>query len=146
MKIEIKSFEQLHNEELYQLIRLRLEVFSVEQNCAYQDCDNKDQSAWHLLMWEGETLAGYLRILDKHVKFKEFTIGRVITAKDYRGKGLGKLCMEKAIAFIKTNFGDEPIRISAQKYAKGFYENVGFQQVSDEYLEDGIVHIEMLHP
>ncbi len=146
MKIEIKAFEQLNAKEVYELIRLRLEVFSVEQNCAYQDCDNKDQNAWHLLLWDHETLAGCLRILPKKIKFEEITIGRVITKKAYRKKGLGKLCMQKAIDFVKETLGDEPIRISAQTHAKEFYESVGFRQVSGEYMEDGIPHIQMLHP
>ena len=145
MEIQIKSFSQLSNEELYQLIKLRIEVFCVEQNCVYQDCDNMDQEAWPLLLWDQDRLAGCLRILDKHKKFSEISIGRVVTSPKYRGKGFGKLCMEKALQFIKATFGEEPIRISAQKYAKGFYESLGFAQDSGEYLEDGIVHIEMLY-
>lgn len=146
MDLQIKPFSQLTNKELYQLIQLRVEVFCVEQNCVYQDCDNKDQDAWHLLLWDKGQLAGCLRILDKEKKFPEISIGRVITAREYRGRGLGKLCMEKAVHFIKTTLGEERIRISAQKYAKGFYESVGFVQDSGEYLEDGIMHIEMIHP
>lgn len=145
MDLQIKPFSQLTTQELYQILKLRIEVFCVEQNCVYQDCDDKDQAAYHLLLKDGDQLAGYLRILGKNKKFRELSIGRVITAGSHRGTGLGKLCMQKAIDFIKENFGDEPIRISAQKYAVGFYESVGFVQDSDEYLEDGIPHVEMLH-
>ena len=145
MEFHTKTFGELTNSELYAILKLRIAVFCVEQDCVYQDCDDYDQQAIHIFLTDGDEVAGYLRILKRNTKFKEVSIGRVITNPAYRGKGVGKQCMQKAISYIQTEWKEDRIRISAQKYAKGFYENVGFRQDSEEYLEDGIAHIEMIH-
>jgi ElaA protein len=139
-----KSFGELNSHELYAIMRLRNEVFIVEQNCVYQDADNKDQKSFHLLGWVGNDLAAYARLLPKGVSFPYASIGRVITSQKFRSSGAGKALMKQAINYCYQLFGNQPIKIGAQLYLKKFYEGFGFQQVSDEYLEDDIPHIEML--
>lgn len=138
-----KSFEALTNIELYRIMQLRLEIFSVEQNCVYQDADNKDFQAFHLSAWNDDILVAYCRILPPELSFKEASIGRVVTAADYRKTGIGRALMEKAIATTFQQFNCRQITISAQLYLQKFYESLGFLQVSDPYLEDGIPHVEM---
>lgn len=139
-----KSFNELTTRELYSILQLRNEVFVVEQNCAYQDVDNKDLKSFHLMAFWGDTLAAYCRILPPGLSFNEASIGRVITAPSHRGKGVGIHLIEKAIEEAHHAFGGQSIKIGAQLYLKKFYEGFGFAQTSDVYLEDGIEHIEML--
>lgn len=147
MKISwtVKSFEELSNKELYAILKLRAEVFVVEQNCAYQDLDGKDGGSYHLMgVNEENKLIAYSRLLSPKVSYKEISIGRVVTSPAFRKKGVGKQLMEKSIEEIHKLYGKHPIRIGAQRYLKNFYENFNFVQTSDEYLEDSIPHIEML--
>lgn len=144
MNLYIKTFEELTVDELYKILKLRSEVFVVEQNCVYQDCDNKDRNAYHLFAIENDEVISYLRILNKGISYKEVSIGRVLTNKDRRGIGLGKMCMLNAIDFIRNNLNENKIRISAQEYAVPFYESVGFKLHSNVYLEDDIPHVEMI--
>ncbi len=139
-----KSFDQLNIAELYSILQLRNEVFVVEQNCVYQDIDNKDLRCFHLMAFDGDVLAAYSRILPPGVSFEEASIGRVITSPNYRGKGIGVTLLEKGIKEAKTTFKVNKIRIGAQLYLKKFYESFGFVQTSEIYLEDGIEHIDML--
>ena len=138
-----KSFEELTNRELYAIMQLRMEIFSVEQNCIYQDADNKDFQSFHLSAWDNNILVAYCRILPPELSFKEASIGRVITAAAYRKNGTGRALMEKAIALTLQQFNCHQITIGGQLYLKKFYNSLGFTQVSDTYLEDGIPHIEM---
>jgi ElaA protein len=138
-----KSFEELTNRELYAIIQLRIEIFSVEQNCAYQDADNKDFLSFHLCAWDEKTLVAYCRILPPELSFKEASIGRVVTAATYRKKGTGRALMQKAIALTLQQFNCHQVTIGAQLYLNKFYNSLGFSQVSDTYLEDGIPHVEM---
>jgi len=138
-----KSFDQLTNRELYAIMQLRMEIFSVEQNCVYQDADNKDFQSFHLSAWDNDILVAYCRILPPELSFKEASIGRVITAAAYRKNGTGRALMQKAIALTLQQFDCRQITIGAQLYLKKFYNSLGFTQVSDTYLEDGIPHIEM---
>ncbi len=140
----VKSFSELTLQELYAIIKLRVDVFVVEQDCVYPDLDDKDQDALHVfyISEEGE-LFGYLRILNKGTSYEEMAIGRVIIAEKYRRYKLGERLMKDGIEEIEK-LGESFIRISAQEHLKSFYERVGFKQVSDMYLEDGIPHIEML--
>jgi len=140
----LKKFEELTNTELYKILQLREEVFIVEQACIYPDIDNKDEHAHHLTAFEGCKLVGYLRILGKGVSFAEVSIGRVIVPKTHRGRGIAKKIMQDAIDFIGNELGEKQIRISAQSYAIPFYKGLGFEIVSEEYLEDDIPHVEML--
>lgn len=144
---QIKRFKDLAPQELYDIIRLRNEVFVVEQNCVFQDADNKDQASWHLSgRDENGSLLAYCRILPAGLSYPEVSIGRVVSSGLARGKGAGKKLMEKAIFFIRKEFGDCPVKIGAQLYLKRFYEEFGFVQSGDIYLEDGIEHIEMRKP
>lgn len=138
-----KSFEELTNSELYMIMQLRMEIFSVEQNCVYQDADNKDFESFHLAAWDNDTLVAYCRILPPGLSFKEASIGRVITAAVYRKSGVGRELMKRAIETTLHQFKCRQITIGAQLYLKKFYESLGFVRISDTYLEDGIPHIEM---
>jgi ElaA protein len=144
MDIRIKKFKNLELNELYELLRLRSEVFVVEQNCVYQDLDGKDQKAFHLLAYQNENLVGYTRIFTPGCYFKEASIGRVLVAEKSRNLGLGYQIMKASIEFINKELSETSIHISAQTYLKNFYNNLGFKEIGEEYLEDGIPHINML--
>ena len=140
----VKHFNDLSPFELYAILRLRNEVFVVEQNCVFQDADNKDQRAWHLMGWLGENLVAGTRLLPAGVTFAEASIGRVVTSPSVRGQDIGKELMRQSIERLGQFIGVVPIRIGAQLYLKGFYEAFGFVQASEVYLEDSIEHIEMI--
>ena len=139
----IKKFDELTITELYEILRVRAEVFVVEQDCVYQDLDLKDKKAYHLFCEENGEIAAYLRIQEKGVSYREISIGRVLTRKDYRRKGLCRELMMRAISFVEQELKESEIRISAQLYLRAFYESLGFIPTSEVYLEDGIKHIEM---
>lgn len=141
--ISCKPFASLTPHELYAIMQLRNEVFVVEQNCVYQDADNKDPFCHHLMIWDGQKLIAYSRLLPKGLAYGRMSIGRVISAPAYRRTGAGKLLIETAIETCHKLFGEGPIKIGAQLYLKKFYASFGFEQTSDIYLEDGIEHIEM---
>lgn len=170
MKIEIRHFDELTTGQLYEAVKLRGEIFVVEQECVYPDCDGRDRDCWHLMAWDdekrsdggqdsgqnvagekgtdaydgiGNPLAGYLRILPRGSVFDEMAIGRVMVRASYRGGSLAREMMEHALAFIVKQ-GEKRVRISAQQYLTAFYESLGFHIVSEGYLEDGIPHIDMV--
>ena len=138
-----KNFGELSVDELYAILQLRNEVFSVEQNCVYQDADDKDQPAYHLCGWDGNKLAAYCRILPKGISYGHPSIGRVVTSPQYRKGGYGREMMQLAVRKTIEQFNDPVIIISAQLYLQQFYESIGFVQVSEMYMEDGIPHIKM---
>lgn len=139
----IKSFKELSVDELYDILRLRSEIFVVEQNCVYLDIDGKDKLALHLFgEFEGKIVA-YSRLFKSGITFDTASIGRVVVDANYRDKKLGHDLMRKAITEIQYHFGESKITIGAQLYLKKFYESHGFVQTSEMYLEDGIPHIEM---
>jgi ElaA protein len=138
-----KPFNELTPAELYTIIQLRIEVFSVEQNCVYQDADGKDTGSFHLCGWDGNRLAAYCRLLPAGLSYDHPSIGRVVTSLLYRKGGYGRILMQKAIAQSVKQFNDPIIIISAQLYLKAFYQSLGFAPVSDVYLEDDIPHIKM---
>lgn len=140
----IKAFKELTIEELYTLLKLRNEVFVVEQNCVYLDTDDKDQSSFHLMVFKDNFLAGYSRLVPAGLSYPEVSIGRVVTSAQFRGNGFGKQVMELAIKGCYEKFGKVDIRISAQHHLIKFYGFVGFVAVGDMYMEDGIPHIGML--
>lgn len=140
----LKAFTELSNYELYEILKLRSKVFVVEQNCVFQDMDDKDTKCMHLMGFADNALVAYSRLVPSGVSYKEVSIGRVVTDPDYRAKGLGKELMQLSIEKIEEAFGKNPIRIGAQLYLKDFYESFGFNINSAEYIEDGIPHIEML--
>ncbi len=139
-----KHFDALTSAELYSILRLRSEVFVVEQNCVYLDADNKDRLAWHLMGWNNDVLVACSRILPSGVAFTEASIGRVVTSPTERRLGAGKELMRLSMEKLYELFGNAPIRIGAQLYLKKFYESFGFVQCGEVYLEDGIKHIEMV--
>ena len=140
----IKAFGEFTNLELYEMLRLRSEVFVVEQNCVYQDLDNKDPKSIHLLYYANDELAGCTRLLPTGLSYDDISIGRVVIAPTFRGLGLGKKIMEASIAGCQEKFGKSPIRISAQYHLSNFYQSLGFMEQGEPYDEDGIPHIEML--
>ena len=138
-----KRFETLSSLELYELLKLRSEVFVVEQNCVYLDIDGKDEKALHLLgTFEGKIVA-YARLFKPNDYFAEASIGRVVTHPNFRERKIGHILMREAVESIRIYFGESKITISAQLYLKKFYESHGFVQTSEMYLEDDIPHIEM---
>lgn len=139
-----KHFSELSTAELYDILELRSKVFVVEQNCVYQDLDFKDQKSWHLMGWNNGQLTAYVRVLPPGVSYSEASIGRVITHPNYRRSGLGKELMQIAIDKTCAQFGVKTIKIGAQCYLHQFYTNLGFSVSGDEYLEDGIPHVEMV--
>ncbi|NLC83953.1 MAG: GNAT family N-acetyltransferase [Ruminococcaceae bacterium] len=144
MNWKFKKFADLSTEEIYGIIKLRIEVFIIEQNCIYQDCDGRDQAALHLFVQADDRIVAYLRILPKGSFYEEICIGRLVVQKDYRGQGLARELMLKAISFIESDLRENEIKIQAQVYLTEFYKSLGFVQVSEEYLEDNLPHIDML--
>ena len=142
--IFIKSFYDLTKDELYNILRLRSEVFIVEQNCVYQDIDQKDQSALHVFLKKNNQIIAYTRIFKPNDYFKYSSIGRVVVIKNKRGSKIGSQIMNFSIKKIEEIFNEKKIKISAQKYLINFYEKLGFSVIGDEYLEDGIPHIAMI--
>ena len=136
-----KPFLQLTTDELYALLRVRSEVFVVEQNCVYQDLDGDDQEAILLWLTLEDKIVALARVCPAGTHMTEISIGRVITTE--RGKGYGKQIMLDAIDAAIEHFGATNIDIEAQEYAKGFYEGVGFKQSSETFMLDGIPHIKM---
>ena len=143
LKWKIKSFEALTVSELYDLLKLRSEIFVVEQNCVYLDIDGKDKKALHLIGECEDKIVAYSRLFDAGISFDNASIGRVEVDADYRDRKWGHDLMREAIKEIKSNFGKDKITIGAQLYLKNFYESHGFVQTSEMYLEDDIPHIEM---
>lgn len=140
---KIKSFEDLSVHELYDMLRLRSEIFVVEQNCVYLDLDGKDKVALHLLgEFEGKIVA-CSRLFKPGISFENASIGRVVVDAHYRERKWGHHLMRESIAGIENHFGERKITIGAQLYLKKFYETHGFMQTSEMYLEDDIPHIEM---
>jgi len=144
MKIEIKTFQELELQELYEVLQLRSEIFVVEQDCVYQDMDHKDQLAFHIMGYKEGKIVAYTRIFKPGDYFKEASIGRVLVRKSERQYGYGLEIMKASINTIHKKFGPTAIYISAQKYLTKFYISLGFKVVGEAYLEDGIPHVGMI--
>ena len=142
--IVAKTFYELNSEDLYQILRLRSEVFVVEQDCVYQDLDNKDQISVHIFKKEKDKIVAYTRIFKSGDYYKNPSIGRVVVSKKNRGRELGKKIMIYSIEYIKKNIEGDKIELSAQKYLDKFYKDLGFYKIGEDYLEDGIPHQRML--
>ena len=143
MRWVLKKFQELTPDELYALLRLRAEVFVVEQTCAFQDLDNKDQPSYHLLGFLQDELVAYTRLVPPGISYTAASIGRVVTSPAHRKKGFGKLLMQESIKVCDQLFGKNTIMIGAQCYLIEFYSSLGFVLSGEIYLEDGIEHIEM---
>jgi ElaA protein len=140
-----KKFADLTNNELYDILRLRSEVFVVEQNCAFLDMDNKDQIAYHTMGWLGSELVATTRLFNVDQSYQGYqSIGRVVGSPRHRGIGIGKELMNFSIQECEKLFGKGPIKIGAQLYLKKFYSELGFEQSGEIYFEDLIEHIPMI--
>jgi len=139
----LKSFKDLNKEELYKLLQLRIEVFVVEQNCPYQDFDDLDQAAQHMWIEEAGEVISYLRINSGGTKFKEPSLGRIVTKEKYRKNGLATKLIYEALKVIQEKYG-RPVMISAQSHLQNYYQAFGFETCSEEYLEDDIPHVNMI--
>ena len=146
MNTVIKKFSELSTEEIYNILKLRSEVFVVEQNCVYQDIDEKDKKATHLFIEKNNEIIAYTRIFKKGDYYEENpSIGRVVVSKKERGKKLGKEIMLNSIKFIKKELEGRKIELSAQKYLDKFYKDLDFYSEGEDYLEDGIPHQRMFY-
>ena len=142
MKLRVKHYSELTRDELFDIYKLRAEVFVVEQNCAYQDIDDADRIAYHVWLEDGNGIAAYARVLPPDVVTGETVIGRVIAKR--RRCGLGKRIVEACVCVAKERLGADTVYIRAQTQAQGFYEKCGFSAISDEFIEDGIPHVKMI--
>ncbi|RDZ27360.1 GNAT family N-acetyltransferase [Lysobacter silvisoli] len=143
----VQPYDRLERDQLYDLLRLRAQVFVIEQNCVYLDPDDKDRhpEALHLLGYAGDgALAAYLRILPAGLSYPQVSFGRVLTAPDYRGRGLGDLMVERALDAIQAQWPGADVQIGAQAHLQGYYGKHGFEPSSEPYVEDGIPHIDLL--
>ena len=142
MELRVKRFNELSTEELYRILKLRVSVFVVEQNCPYPELDDRDQEALHVWFEDEGGILAYLRILDRGVVSEYVTIGRVIAVK--RRCGFGSRILSEGIRIAREVFAAEKVYAEAQVYAKGMYDKLGFRQISEEFSEDGIPHVKML--
>ena len=140
----IKSFQELTNDELYEILQVRTAIFVVEQKCAYLEVDGKDKLAYHLFKKENEKIIAYLRVLPKGISYREASLGRIIVKQAQRGTGLGRELVARGINFLENELHEKTIKIQAQSRLQTFYESFGFQACSDVYLEDNIEHIQMI--
>lgn len=138
--------EDLSGLEVHEMIKAREAVFVIEQNCPYQEADDYDLNAWHLICRIHHTFAAYARVVDPEVKYSQPSIGRVMTTKEFRGRRLGTLLMQEVIEFTESKYPSKGIKISAQSYLHDFYVTLGFHRMGEEYLEDNIPHISMIKP
>lgn len=143
IEVTIKSFQELTTDELYCILQLRSEVFVVEQNCPYQDLDNKDQKALHVLGLKENEIVAYTRIFKPGDSMEQASIGRVVVKKNQRAYGYGQDIMKVSIEAIKQHFNETYIQLSAQAYLKKFYNSLGFKEKGEPYLEDDIPHLLM---
>lgn len=138
--LTIKKTDELSSSELIEIMKQRVAVFVVEQNCPYQEVDDADFNDWHIILHEQEKIQAYARVIDKG---DYVTFGRVLVAEPFRGQGLGRQIVSATLEMIANNFTGRPIKIQAQAYLQKFYESFGFQATSAVYLEDDIPHLDM---
>lgn len=143
MSWQIKTYDELTKNQLYTIIKERINIFVVEQNCPYPELDDLDQASFHLFFQE-EDIRAYCRILPKGLKYEEVSIGRVIVKEKYRRSGIATLLMKKAITYVEEELHETQIKIQAQDHLRHFYQSFGFTPVSEIYLEDGIPHVDMV--
>ncbi|MDX8336854.1 GNAT family N-acetyltransferase [Candidatus Cetobacterium colombiensis] len=138
-----KKFNELTVEELYEILKLRSEIFVVEQKCVYNDIDGKDTTSIHVMLKENGKIKAYLRVLQPGVSYEDASLGRVLVAENARKKGFAKLIVEAGVNYIIENFKTKDITIGAQEYLQNFYNEMGFKAISEVYLDDGIPHLDM---
>ncbi|SDM88203.1 GNAT family N-acetyltransferase [Sediminibacillus halophilus] len=139
-----KSFDELDTKELYTIIQTRIDVFVVEQQCPYHELDGHDYRAVHLFCKDGKKIVAYARLLPKGTVYEQASIGRVLVHKQYRGQGLARELLQKAIFQITEQWQETTIKIQGQEYLRHFYASFGFKEISDVYLDDDIPHVDML--
>jgi ElaA protein len=144
MSWKVKSFNELTTHELYEILQVRTQVFVVEQECAYLEVDGKDVHAHHLYKEENGEVVAYARLLPAGVSYKEPSIGRVLVKEEHRRRGLASELVERGLAFIHGEWGEQPVKIQAQEYLREFYGSFGFRAITETYLDDGIPHIDMI--
>src|SRR5699024_5784093 len=144
MKYIIKTFNDLTNEELYKILKARVDVFVVEQTCPYPEIDNYDQEAIHYFLNDGEEIMGYVRILPSGSRYSAASIGRVIVTTASRANGYARNIITKAIQYRYDAWKETKIKLQAQVYLETFYASLGFERISAEYLEDNIPHVDMI--
>ena len=142
MQLVVKRFDELTAEELFQIYKVRVAIFVVEQRCPYQEVDEADRAAVHVYLRDENGIQAYLRVLPAGAVFRDVSLGRVLTVK--RGCGLGRRILSAGLQVARQRFGAERITIAAQAYAREFYEKAGFAVSSDEFVEDGIPHVKMV--
>ncbi len=140
----VQKFEELTVKQLYTYLQLRVNVFVVEQQCPYPELDGYDEEAFHLAYIENEKLLAYARILPKGVKYNRISIGRVIVNQEVRGRGVAKELMKKSLSVIQQKWPQQEVQLQAQSHLRDFYGSFGFEAVSDDYVEDGIPHVDMV--
>ncbi|MGL5175274.1 MAG: GNAT family N-acetyltransferase [Cetobacterium sp.] len=144
MKTVIKKFDELSSSELYEILKVRAEVFVVEQNCPYNDVDGKDYKSTHIMIKKNDAIAAYIRTIPAGISYETSSFGRVLVSKEFRGEGLAKLIVEAAIKQLFEIEKVDAITIGAQHYLEKFYSSFGFKTISEVYLEDDIPHVDML--
>ena len=145
MEWKVKHYNDLKKDTLYNILKERVEVFVVEQECPYPEIDGKDKKSYHLWAEDNNEIIAYTRIIPKGIAYEESSLGRVLVKMNQRGRGLGRKLMNKSIDFITKELDENEIRISAQERLCDFYVSLGFEKVSEMYLEDEIPHIEMYY-
>ncbi|MEI6857254.1 GNAT family N-acetyltransferase [Psychrilyobacter sp.] len=145
MNLEIKKFDELTGREVYEILRIRSEIFVVEQDCVYNDVDEKDLESIHLMIREDNKIQAYLRVLKSGVSYDDPSIGRVLVTSEARGKGFARKIVQAGINYITDHWGEKKITIGAQDYLRKFYESLGFEAISKVYLEDRIPHLDMTY-
>ncbi len=142
------AFPELSGSDVYEILSLRSRVFVVEQDCVFQDADGRDPRAWHLLGWAGDALSrkliAYARVFEAGTRYAEMSIGRIVSAPEVRGTGVGRMIVEESMRFCAERWPAQPIRIGAQRRLEKFYSGIGFVPAGEPYMEDGIEHIDML--
>ncbi|MGX7328743.1 GNAT family N-acetyltransferase [Enterococcus bulliens] len=141
---KIKSFSTLTPKELYSIMQLRQEVFVIEQACIYQDADGWDEQALHLFCLDGQQICAYSRLFLAGVKYPQASIGRVVVATSHRKTGLGRILFAEGVRYLTKEYQQQTIYLQAQAYLESFYASFGFQTISKPYLEDDILHVDML--
>lgn len=144
MNINIKVFQELTTIEMYSLLKARVDIFVVEQNCPYSELDNYDQVATHCFVEKNGEIVANVRLLPSHTRYEEASIGRVLVALKYRNRGYARMIMNEAMTYIQTEWNEEKIKIQAQVYLEPFYVSLGFKRLTDNYLEDNIPHVDMM--
>ena len=139
-----RSFEELKNSELYDLLALRTDIFVVEQDCPYPELDYHDQHAGHILLYSGRNLVAYARTLPANTLYEEPSIGRVAVRFNFRGKGLARKVFETALSELQASYPNDRVKLQAQTYLEEFYAEYGFKRITQPYPDYGIMHVDMI--